>query len=158
MKTNYLLPLFLLSGASFLSSCENDKVTTYSEYYSPEEYHTLTAKLNLPSIPFDYNSFGFDHHVIDGTGTLGRVLFYDTNLSSDNTVSCGSCHQQHLAFADEVPFSRGVQNRFTARNSLALGAFRSFGSYSGDNGCGILYRFQERSAFRPARCSQGYRP
>ena len=32
--------------------------------------------------------------ITDKGATLGRVLFYDKNLSRNNTVSCSSCHQQ----------------------------------------------------------------
>ena len=38
--------------------------------------------------------------VSDAGATLGRVLFYDTALSVDRTVSCASCHDQDLAFSD----------------------------------------------------------
>ncbi|MCH7689223.1 MAG: cytochrome-c peroxidase [Planctomycetes bacterium] len=31
---------------------------------------------------------------------LGKVLFYDTHLSRNNTISCAACHSQHTAFAD----------------------------------------------------------
>ncbi|MEO5906702.1 MAG: cytochrome c peroxidase, partial [Saprospiraceae bacterium] len=68
----------------------------------------------------------------DGTGTLGRVLFYDVSLSSDNSVSCASCHQQHLAFADDASLSIGVIGRLTSRNSIALGSLVNFGSYTSD--------------------------
>lgn len=39
---------------------------------------------------------------------LGRLLFFDTRLSSDGKVSCGSCHQPEKAFADGLPFPNGV--------------------------------------------------
>ena len=132
MKTGYFLPFVLLCVVSFLPACEYDKINTTVQYYTPEEFHVLSEKLNLPSKPFNYENFNFETNYIDGSGTLGRVLFYDTNLSSDHSVSCGSCHQQHLGFADNVAFSKGIMNRSTARNSIALGSFRSFGSYSGD--------------------------
>ena len=38
--------------------------------------------------------------ITDEGAILGRVLFYDTNLSSDNTVACASCHVQSEAFGD----------------------------------------------------------
>ncbi len=50
---------------------------------------------------------------------LGRVLFYDVNLSSDNTVSCASCHQQQFAFGDPEQLSTGV-NGVTGRHSMRL--------------------------------------
>ncbi|MDW3193250.1 MAG: cytochrome c peroxidase [Cytophagales bacterium] len=51
--------------------------------------------------------------------TLGRVLFYDKNLSSDNSTSCASCHKQTLAFGDDAVLSQGV-NGVTGRHSMRL--------------------------------------
>lgn len=51
--------------------------------------------------------------------TLGRVLFYDKKLSLTNTVACASCHQQQLAFGDNVALSSGV-NGNTRRHSMRL--------------------------------------
>jgi cytochrome c peroxidase len=45
--------------------------------------------------------------VTDRGATLGRVLFYDKNLSINNAVSCSSCHQQAAGFADNQRFSMG---------------------------------------------------
>jgi cytochrome c peroxidase len=51
---------------------------------------------------------------------LGRVLFYDTQLSLNNRVSCASCHDQKSGFADNKAFSVGFENRVTPRNSMAI--------------------------------------
>jgi len=51
--------------------------------------------------------------------TLGRILFYDKNLSSDNTVSCSTCHQQANAFSDIDIVSSGVNGQ-TGRHSMRL--------------------------------------
>jgi len=58
---------------------------------------------------------------------LGRMLFYEKKLSSDNTISCGSCHKQKFAFSDSVAFSSGVGGTLGTRNALALSnlAFQS---------------------------------
>jgi cytochrome c peroxidase len=64
--------------------------------------------------------------------TLGRVLFYDTKLSANNTTSCGSCHKAAKAFADGRAASEGFDGEKTPRNSMALGAVVNFqSSYSG---------------------------
>ncbi|MEO1049121.1 MAG: cytochrome c peroxidase [Bacteroidota bacterium] len=55
----------------------------------------------------------------DEAAILGRVLFYDVNLSSNNTVSCASCHQQSFAFSDDKVLSEGV-NGVTGRHSMRL--------------------------------------
>ena len=51
---------------------------------------------------------------------LGRVLFYDKQMSINNSVSCASCHKQSRAFADDVRLSRGFENRLTTRNSMPI--------------------------------------
>jgi cytochrome c peroxidase len=57
--------------------------------------------------------------VTDAGATLGRVLFYDKNLSSNNTISCASCHKQEFAFSDTALVSTGV-NGVTGRHSMRL--------------------------------------
>ena len=52
--------------------------------------------------------------------TLGRVLFYDKNLSFDNSISCGSCHKQKFAFGDTAIASNGVAGGITARHTMRL--------------------------------------
>ncbi len=132
MKTSYLFPVILFALVCLLPSCESDKVVTTTEFYSPAEYELLSQTLNLPSTPYSYNQFTSENSNSDAIATLGRVLFYDKNLSSDNSVSCASCHKQQLGFADNRSFSKGIENRSTARNALSLGAFKSFGDYSAD--------------------------
>lgn len=57
--------------------------------------------------------------ITDKGATLGRVLFYDKQLSVNNTVACASCHQQQFAFADTALASVGV-NGNTGRHSMRL--------------------------------------
>jgi cytochrome c peroxidase len=58
--------------------------------------------------------------ITNAKATLGRVLFYDKNLSIDNTVSCGSCHKQQFAFSDTDIASLGVAGGTTGRHSMRL--------------------------------------
>lgn len=76
---------------------------------------------------------------------LGRVLFYDKNLSKDRSVSCASCHKQNLAFSDRVPFSTGVEGKLTARNSQPLANVASFSAhYSNIRGTTPLLFWDQR--------------
>jgi cytochrome c peroxidase len=61
-----------------------------------------------------------DNPTTDAGATLGRVLFYDTRLSVNDRVSCGSCHQQQFGFVDTARFSRGVTGALTRRHTMAL--------------------------------------
>ncbi|MES2620859.1 MAG: cytochrome c peroxidase [Bacteroidota bacterium] len=58
--------------------------------------------------------------ITDAGATLGRVLFYDVDLSRNNTIACASCHLQEFAFSDTVAFSIGFNGGLTARNSMGL--------------------------------------
>ena len=51
---------------------------------------------------------------------LGRRLFYDPILSRDSSLSCASCHNQQLSFADGSRFSTGVRGLPGPRSSMAL--------------------------------------
>lgn len=47
---------------------------------------------------------------------LGERLFNERLLSLDSSVSCSSCHRPQFAFADTVPFSKGIGGKLTKRN------------------------------------------
>ena len=51
---------------------------------------------------------------------LGRLLFYDTRLSANQTQSCGSCHLQELAFTDGLPQGIGSTEEVHPRSSMSL--------------------------------------
>ena len=93
--------------------------------------------LRLPATPYQYESLDLPAHfnapnaqrfdttppdnpVTNAGATLGRVLFYDTRLSANNTVSCGSCHVQKHAFVDPERFSRGFAGGRTDRHAMNL--------------------------------------
>mgnify|MGYP000335881245 CR=1 FL=1 len=87
--------------------------------------------LNLPTSPYNYSSQTVPGYITkdntplgetidDDIATLGRVLFYDTNLSVNNSVSCASCHQQSLAFSDDDTQSSGLSGGLTGRHAMRL--------------------------------------
>lgn len=51
---------------------------------------------------------------------LGRSLFFDPRLSSDNTVSCATCHSPQAAFSDNRPVPLGVGSAAGDRNSPTI--------------------------------------
>lgn len=55
---------------------------------------------------------------------LGRVLFYDTQLSRNRTVSCASCHHQRTGFSDPRRTSVGFEGGHTTRNAMGLANLR----------------------------------
>lgn len=131
-----------LAVCTFLSSCLEDKVDLTKVSYSEEEFAILSQYLNLPLARASF-AVEFPLHMIrsgaqtpqidDAKATLGSVLFYDTKLSANNTVSCGSCHKQELAFSDDVALSKGFRGELTKRNSLPLASTPNFESSYGGN-------------------------
>jgi len=61
-----------------------------------------------------------NNRVTDAGATLGRVLFYDKRLSTNQTIACASCHQQTHGFSDARKFSVGFNGGLTGRNSMGL--------------------------------------
>ncbi len=150
MKTlSYLTILF---SVVFIISCQSD-VDIKQSYYTESDQKILSQYLDLPSEPFDY-TIKYPNYVMSNVrtninydlATLGRVMFYDKKLSSDNSVSCESCHKQQLAFSDDVPFSGGVESRVTQRNSIALGSVINFNLYYGNHVFGAIPFFWDNSA------------
>ncbi|MEO0404071.1 MAG: cytochrome c peroxidase, partial [Bacteroidota bacterium] len=60
----------------------------------------------------------------DEKATLGRVLFYDKQLSFNNAISCGSCHLPEKGFADKGASSIGFQLQETPRNAQHIANLR----------------------------------
>ena len=93
-------------------------------------------QLTLPVTPYRYADQLLPRHVkkvaelfdntpesnpiTDEGATLGRVLFYDPNLSANGSTSCSSCHSQKTAFTDARRFSKGFEGKFVDRNSMSL--------------------------------------
>jgi len=109
MKTKISLSLILalLITLAIISCKKNDPALTQNDNYS--------STPTLPSDPYNYTASTNDH-----LASLGRVLFYDKNLSLNNSVACASCHQQNKAFCDNLQFSVGLENVKTPRNSPSI--------------------------------------
>ncbi len=72
----------------------------------------IKAPLGLPPVPIPP-----DNPPTAETIALGRKLYYDPQLSADNTVACATCHSPDHGFADPKPFSEGVKGGKGDRNS-----------------------------------------
>ncbi|MES2543369.1 MAG: cytochrome c peroxidase [Bacteroidota bacterium] len=126
MTRKYLL----LTGICFLLiSCNNsdDYQEVPTDLY-PNVTATFGSSLNLNNLANYANQAiptyitkdnSVSNPITDKGATLGRVLFYDKNLSSDNTISCSSCHVQANAFGDVTLASIGV-NGTTGRHAMRL--------------------------------------
>ena len=113
----------------FNSCSKSDTVADdISENLYPNVATTFSGKIDLnnlanyenQSIPNYITKDNTNGNPITNKGaTLGRVLFYDKNLSANNTISCSSCHKQANAFGDDAIASIGI-NGTTTRHSMRL--------------------------------------
>jgi cytochrome c peroxidase len=112
-------------GILLLAACGR---TGEDAYELDAAYTFLGADFPLEP-PLDYSSSAPDYitrdNRLDGDvdnrkATLGRVLFYDKQLSLNNAIACGSCHIQAHAFGDTSQQSVGLDGGLTSRQSMRL--------------------------------------
>ncbi len=109
-----------LEGAAVLDQYLNRPDQAYN-YADPE----LPAFFSLPPNA-ELDNTPDENPVTDAGASLGRVLFYDKNLSANGSVSCASCHIQEAAFSDNVDLSTGFEGGLTGRNSMGLSNSRFY--------------------------------
>ncbi|MFN0216469.1 MAG: cytochrome-c peroxidase [Saprospiraceae bacterium] len=131
--------IYLLVILLFLMSCsKNDLSIRHDENILPEYIAEFEAYLDLPPVFANYSrelpiylkNVGMAvKPVNNGKATLGRVLFYDKNLSLDRSTSCASCHKQNKAFSDDVALSRGINGLTGSRNAMPIANVASFSAH-----------------------------
>ena len=106
--------LILVSSIAITaSSCKKEEVQLADELLHPA---SLEVPVNFPKFTDDPDN----PLTVEGI-ELGRLLFYDTRLSGNNTLSCGSCHRQDIAFSDGIALSNiGASGIVLPRHSPAL--------------------------------------
>jgi cytochrome c peroxidase len=112
----------------FIVSCKKDVAIADSS--NPSEI-SFAVPQDWPT-PF----YNFENNTLTPAGfALGRKLFYDTRLSKDNTISCGTCHQSYVAFANaNHRFSHGINDLLGKRNAPALFNLNWHTSFMWDGG------------------------
>jgi len=105
--------LLVLSCTLGCNRC-GDPVECADCYPTPTPY-TLDIPAFFP--PMDVPA---DNPMTEEGVALGRLLFWDSNLSIDGTISCGSCHLPEYAFSDPSTFSAGVNGALSTRHSMVL--------------------------------------
>jgi len=97
MKSQY----WSLLAFVLIFSCQKKQAIVFPDYF-PQ-----TNRIYLDSVRRE-------------TIELGEKLFFDTRLSSNNKVSCATCHKPELAFTDGEKISKGFEGRFSLHNSSTL--------------------------------------
>lgn len=136
MRLSQRVFLFVIPSLVIFNACQKDEVV---------DPGTTDDILNLPDKTYNYTSIDIPSHLTtnvllgpgqnaavdndntpntnpttDDGATLGRVLFYDKNLSANGTIACASCHKQELGFSDDAKLSLGFEGGETRRHSMPL--------------------------------------
>lgn len=101
-----LIPIIGLAFVVISGTIDLDNLFDYANQSKP----VYIVKDNTPA----------NNSIDNKTATLGRVLFYDKNLSANNTIACASCHKQEKAFGDDATQSVGLNGGLTGRHSMRL--------------------------------------
>ena len=102
-----LVAVAALAGAA----CHSEKASAVSERPIGKAI-TIAVPLGLPGVPVPSDNPQTAEAVV-----LGRRLFYDKKLSSDNSLSCASCHNPNLGFTDRQKHSTGFKGQVGKRNA-----------------------------------------
>jgi cytochrome c peroxidase len=92
----YILILFSFTTLWFIQSCTK----------SLENSQLKSQKLVLPETSYNYYN---GDTILNNQATIGRVLFYDKNLSATNAVACASCHFQENVLPTASNFLRDLK-------------------------------------------------
>ena len=109
MTKTYVYIMILFSLFMSCDRFESDCTGCDGGYEPNAVFFSYPQNFPTPDIP------SFNPTTLEGIN-LGRHLFYDPILSSDNTVSCASCHKQEFAFGDNKQYSLGVNQAVGERN------------------------------------------
>ncbi|WP_299365760.1 cytochrome c peroxidase [Winogradskyella sp.] len=123
---NYMLVLLAL----VLSCSESDEVPKYEPVLLEIERPS-----NFPDI--EYN---LDNNPVTEAGfQLGKDLFYDGRLSSNDAIACAFCHEQAFAFTHHGHnLSHGVDGAIGFRNSQPIQNMAFYNSFMWDGAASHL--------------------
>ena len=118
-KLAFILGLIVVAACGRVGSSNFELDAVYSVFGADFPLEPpLDYSSNAPDYIQQDNRLGGDVH--DRKATLGRVLFYDKQLSLNNSIACGSCHIQSHAFGDTSQQSIGLDGGLTSRQSMRL--------------------------------------
>ena len=114
---------------------------------APEISSLVLVPKGFPEVEFPE-----DNQFTEARWLLGKKLFYDPVMSNDFSISCGTCHDPSLAFADNKRFSDGASNAPGVRNSPSLANVAYHPYYTREGGVPtlemqVLVPIQEHNEF-----------
>jgi cytochrome c peroxidase len=104
----------MLSGDPVLPATPYDYSVNLPKHFTTNAGGQIATSINgLDNTPAN-------NPITNDGATLGRVLFYDVNLSFNRTIACASCHRQNAGFSDTATLSLGFKGGKTGRHSMTI--------------------------------------
>ncbi len=97
----------------FVFACKDEDAPSVPVVYDPTPYVLEYGDFPTPNLPAD-------NPLTNAKVQLGRMLFYDKQLSKGNAQSCADCHLQKDAFSDIRQFSIGVEEMEGKRQAMPV--------------------------------------
>ena len=72
----------------------------------------IKPPLGLPAVPVPS-----DNPMTVEKVELGKMLYFDTRLSQDGSISCSTCHDPAKGYGDNLPTSEGIHKQIGGRNA-----------------------------------------
>ena len=107
-KAIIFMVLIIASSVVFYSLQEAD-IDQTNLFFPPKNFK---VPLGLPHIPWPE-----DNPYSPEKAELGWLLYFDKRLSSDGTVSCGTCHSPFKAYTDHRPIAIGIHGHAGTRHT-----------------------------------------
>lgn len=101
----------IVAGALFVASCGP----------TPSRLDADNPVTPIPPAPYGMEEFFADwQQPQPARARLGRWLFFDTRLSSDNSISCATCHRPEFAFSETTPVATGIGGQRGSRKTPSI--------------------------------------
>lgn len=110
-----LAKYYLIHWGSSMTAKKTEISLDWIKNYRAQAYPNLLAAAEFANEPVRpiHDSIPVDIRKV----ILGDMLFHDTRLSADNTVSCATCHSLNTAGVDNKQFSVGIKEQVGGVNA-----------------------------------------
>lgn len=110
-----LAKYYLIHWGSSMTAKKTEISLDWIKNYRAQAYPNLLAAAEFANEPVRpiHDSIPVDIRKV----ILGDMLFHDTRLSADNTVSCATCHSLNIAGVDNKQFSVGIKEQVGGVNA-----------------------------------------
>jgi cytochrome c peroxidase len=116
MKNQFIHLILIFSVILCIFSCQITDSSKENKFNKNEEYKIILP-FYMPSLPKEPSQ---NPSTKEGV-ILGKMLFFDTKLSKNNTISCATCHNPKLYFTDNLEKSNlGTTKKKLSRNTPTL--------------------------------------